>query len=118
MPPRIIATKNLSVPIYDTETRIDKNATSVRSRFATTDKYQIYADKRNEAERFLAAVESGEEPDASGYPYLSAETGVTAATMIDLAYMWLAMDNAWKAVAALIENITIDAKIRVRQARS
>lgn len=118
MPPRITATKNLTVPRYDATARIDTKATSIRSRFATTDKYQIYADKRDEAVRFLSAVEEGTEPDESGYPYLLAETGITAATMIDLAYMWLAMDSAWKSVASLIEKITIEAKIRVREASS
>jgi hypothetical protein len=115
---RINATKNMPLLRHRGEQAIDLVASEVRARFATSNKHQIYADKRQEAERFLAAVESGDEPDAAQYPYLSAETGVSAATMLDLAYMWLSMDAAWKGVAALIEKITIDAKIRIRQARN
>jgi hypothetical protein len=113
---RITASKNLPLLRYRGTEAVDQAASEVRARFATATKHQIYADKRNEAERFLTAVESGTEPDASQYPYLSAETGLSAATMLDLAYMWLAMDAAWKGVAALIEQITIDAKIRISEA--
>lgn len=113
---RITATKNLPLLRHRGEMAVDVVASAVRSRFATADKYQIYADKRAEAERFLEAVANGSEPDAADYPYLSAETGISAATMIDLAYMWLAMDAAWKKVAALIERVTQDAKGRIRQA--
>ena len=115
---RITATKNMPLLRHRGEEAVDQVASQVRARFATSNKHQIYADKRQEAERFLNAVESGEEPDATQYPYLSAETGVSAATMLDLAYMWLSMDAAWKGVAALIEKIAIDAKIRIRQARN
>ena len=115
---RITATKNLPLLIHRGEQAIDQVASEVRARFATSDKHQIYSDKRNEAERFLDAIGSGDEPDAAQYPYLSAETGVSAATMLDLAYIWLSMDAAWKGVAALIEKITIDAKIRIRQGRN
>jgi hypothetical protein len=113
---RITATKNLSLLRHRGEVAVDEAASSVRSRFATADKYQIYADKRNEALLFLQAIESATEPDDADYPYLSAETGISAATMLDLASMWLAMDVSWRKVAALIEKITQDAKIRIRQA--
>lgn len=114
---RITASKNLPLLRYQGAEAVDQAASEVRARFATATKHQIYADKRNEAERFLLAVESGVEPDAAQYPYLSAETGLSAATMLDLAYMWLAMDAAWKGVAALIEEITIAAKLRISQAK-
>lgn len=113
---RIIARKNLPLLRYRGEGEVDLAAKIARSRFATTDKYQIYADKREEAVRFLEAIDSGIEPSDADYPYLSAETGISAATMLDLAYMWLSMDMAWKSVAALIEKITISAKVRIRQA--
>jgi hypothetical protein len=115
---RITATKNMPLLRYRGEDAVDQVASQVRARFATPSKHQIYSDKRQEAERFLSAIDSGEEPDTEQYPYLSAETGVSAATMLDLAYMWLSMDAAWKSVAALIEKISIDAKIRIRQARN
>lgn len=112
---RITATKNVSLIRYLGETAVDAAAASTRARFATMEKYQIYDDKRNEALRFLQAVDDGEQPDDAGFPYLSAETGLSAATMIDLAYMWITMDATWKQVSALIEKISIDAKIRIRQ---
>lgn len=115
---RITANKNLPLLIHRGENEIDHAAAQVRLRFATADKHQIYADKRDEAKRFVQEMESGQEPDGADYPYLSAEIGTTAATMIDLAYMWLFMDGSWKKVSALIEEISIDAKIRVRNAGS
>lgn len=113
---RITASKNTALLRYRGQVEIDQKANEVRARFATLEKYQIYADKREEAQRFLAEIDAGGEPDASGYPYLVAETGLSAATMIDLASMWVAMDASWKGVSALIEEITMGAKIRVGEA--
>ncbi len=118
MPVRITATKNLPLLRYEGEGQIDRAARDVRARFATTDKYQIYDDKRQEALRFMDDLEGGAEPQDVDYPYLSAETGLTAATMVDLAGMWIAMDLAWKQVAALIEKVTISAKAQIRTAGS
>lgn len=120
MPPlkRVRASKNLSLNRFEAESSIDRAADTVRTRFATPGKHQIYADKRNEAERYLTEAQSGELPNLAGFPYLSAETGITAETAADLAELWIFMDSQWKQVAALIEQITIGAKAQVRTAAS
>lgn len=112
---RIKSGKNVDLLRHLGEVSVDAAAAEARSRFATMEKYQIYDDKRNEALRFMEAVEAGQQPNEADFPYLSAETGVSAATMLDLAYMWIYMDSTWKQVAALIEKISIDAKIRIRE---
>lgn len=116
MPVRITGAKNLTLHKFDAENSIDRKASQVRSRFATEGKHQLYADKRDEANRFLIVVDTGEEPIDEEFPYLVAETGISAATMIDLAHLWIFMNNAWKSVASVIEQITTEAKQRVRGA--
>jgi hypothetical protein len=111
---RITASKNSDLLRYEAEALVDQKAAEVRTRFATSDKHQIYADKRDEANRFLALVETGSEPDGESFPYLTAETGISAPTMIDLANLWLYMDNAWKSVASAIEQVSINGKMRIR----
>ncbi len=110
--------KNMALRRYEGETAIDAVANDVRARWATPGKHQIYADKRMEAERYLAEAQSGTPPDLAQFPYLSAEIGVSAATAADLAELWLFMDGQWKQVAALIEQISIGAKARVKVAPS
>ena len=110
--------KNMALRRYEGEGAIDAVANDVRARWATPGKHQIYADKRNEAERYLADAHSGAMPDLTQYPYLSAETGLTAETAADLAELWIYMDSQWKQVAALIEQISIGAKARVKVAGS
>jgi hypothetical protein len=108
--------KNMALRRYEGETAIDAVANDVRARWATPGKHQIYADKRNEAERYLTALQSGTAPDLAQFPYLSAETGITAETAADLAELWIFMDSQWKMVAALIEQISIGAKAQVKVA--
>ena len=115
---RVRSAKNMPLRRHEAENAIDREADIVRTRFATPGKHQIYADKRNEAERYLTEAQSGELPNLSGFPYLSAETGITAETAADLAELWIYMDSQWKQVAALIEQITIGAKAQVRTAVS
>jgi len=102
---------------YEGEGAIDAVSDTVRSRFATPNMHQIYSDKRNEAERYLAAA-AEEVPDLSDYPYLSAEVGITSETPQALAALWLFMDAQWKQVAATIEQIRIASKAQVRAASS
>lgn len=115
---RIKATKNKDVWRYEGETKVDNKAASVRARFATPGKHQLYADKRDEAVRYLAAAKGQNVPNLADYPFLEAEVGVSAASPRDLAELWIAMDRTWKKVAAGIEKLTISAKIRIRSARS
>jgi hypothetical protein len=108
--------KNMALRRYEGETAIDAVANDVRARWATPGKHQIYADKRQEAERYLTAAQGGTLPDLAQFPYLSAEIGVSAETAIDLAELWIYMDSQWKMVAALIEQISIGAKAQVKVA--
>ena len=114
---RVRASKNMPLNRYEAETAIDTAADRVRARFATPNMHQIYSDKRNEAERYLASV-PGEPTDLSDYPYLSAEVGITSQTPQDLAALWLFMDSQWRQVAALIEQIRVGSKAQVRTAAS
>lgn len=113
---RVTATKNLAVNRYEAEQRIDIAAASVRTRFAGRDKHQIYADKRQEADAYIKASAGNRTPDSADYPYLSAEVGITAPTMLDLANLWIAMDKSWKQVAARIEQVSLRGKAQVRVA--
>ena len=106
--------KNMALRRYEGENAIDAVANDVRARWATPGKHQIYADKRNEAERYLTDAQSGALPDLAQFPYLSAEVGVSAETAADLAELWIYMDSQWKMVAALIEQVSIGAKARVK----
>lgn len=113
---RITAGKNLALLRHEAELAVNLKAAGVRARFATRDKHQIYADKRDEANRFLVLVEMGMDPNDQDFPYLAAETGISAPTMIDLAHLWIFMDQSWKSIAASIEQISLSGKIRIRAA--
>lgn len=115
---RIVASKNLGLLRYRGEQDIDAAADRTRARFATPGKHAIYADKRNEAAGYLAAVVAGDPIDMATYPYLAAETGITAPTTEDLANLWVTMNQQWQQVAAALEQITIAAKAQVRAANS
>lgn len=113
----IRVSKNLRLIRYEGENAIDAAADQVRARFATPNMHQIYSDKRDEAERYLAAA-ANEPPDLAGFPYLSAEVGITSEKPQDLAALWLYMDAQWKMVASTIEQIRIASKAQVRAANS
>lgn len=113
---RITAVKNVALDRREAEDAIDALAARVRARFAAPEKHQIYSDKRAEAVRYLDQVQGGP-VDLSSYPYLAAETGLTAETPLDLAELWLWMDGVWKGAAAAIEQIALSAKAEVRATR-
>lgn len=116
---RVVAKKDLSVPIFGAQSAVEEKAREVRARFATDGKHQLYADKRDEAMRYIAADDApGPAPDLSGYPYIAAEVGITAPTPRALAELWLEMDRQWKRVAAMIESLSLDGKARIRSAGS
>lgn len=116
---RITGTKNLDVIRYEAEQAIDDGANLVRTRFATVGKHQIYADKRAEADRFLASPQAkSNNPTLTDFPYLAAEVGITAPTAKALAELWIAMDRQWKLVAAAIENATFVAKAQIKTSRN
>jgi len=113
---RVTAGKNLALLRHRGEAAIDRAAERTRARFATPGKHQIYADKRAEAEAYLAAQEAGEAIDMDRFPYLAAEAGTTAPTPGSLAALWLDMNRQWQQVAAAVEQVTVAAKAQVRAA--
>lgn len=113
------AAKNLKLLRYDAEQAIDAAAERTRARFATPGKHTIYDKKLQEGLRYLDAVAAGKTPaDLSKYPYMAREVGPgkTAATAVDLANLWVAMNAAWEQVSPVIEDVSITAKARAKAA--
>lgn len=74
----------------------------------------VYALKREEAQRFA----DDPEPDPADYPMLSAEVGITAETIEEVAVTVAAIATAWVQVAAAIETLRLAAKAAVLGAES
>ena len=116
---RVVGRKSLELSIFEAKAAVDDKAREVRARFATDGKHQVYAEKRDEATRYIAAdAEPGPAPDLTDYPYLAAEVGITAPTPLALAQLWLEMDSQWRRVAATIESISLNAKSQIGSADS
>lgn len=96
--------------------RVDKAAEAERQRWITGGSGQamVYLAKAAEARRYLATVPPP--ADLADYPLLSAEVGITAATALDLAQTWLALDAGWTTVAARIEGARLAAKAAIAAA--
>ena len=88
--------------------RIDINAERARQVWATGGELQslVYSEKRREAETF----DADPAPNAASYPLLSAEIGLTGATLADVAAVVLEKSAAWTQAAAAIERIRVGAK--------
>jgi hypothetical protein len=113
--------KNLALVRYDAERAIDAAADQTRARFATPGKHTIYDKKLQEAQRYLDAVATDKTPaDLKKFPYMAREVGPgkTAATPLELAELWVAMNAQWEQVSPIIEDISISAKSQVKSARS
>jgi hypothetical protein len=117
MTTRITAKKNRPLLRRLGEDETDRISAEVRARFATSDTHQIYADKREEARKYLIAAGTGEQTSAAEFPYLYAEAGLSAPNLLDLANLWISLDNSWKTVSAQIEKIRIGAKKKIRAAK-
>jgi hypothetical protein len=114
---RVRAAKDLAFLRYLAEQRIEAAAAATRGRFATPGKHAIYQEKREEARAYLRAVQRNDPIDMDDYPYLAAETGITAATPGALAQLWIDRDAAWKQAAPLVEKLSVRAKALARAAR-
>ena len=114
---RIVGRKNLDLLRYQGEQEIDVSADRVRARFATPGKHTIYDRKLREAEKYLEAV-AGNKPPANlrKFPYLAAETGISAPTTELLAQLWVTMNEQWETISPAIEQITLGANPQVRNA--
>ena len=113
--------KNMALSRHEAEQAIERAAAATRARFATPDKHVIYDRKFQEATKYLEAVAAGNTPaNLNKYPYMKREVGPgkTAATALELANLWVAMNAQWEEVAPIIEDISLPAKAGVRIARS
>lgn len=116
---RIVGRKKMEVRQGIGTDRIDEKADEVRARFATPGKHVIYDKKLQEAQRYIEAINSNKPPtDLKKFPYLRKEVGLTAPTPLELANLWIAMNESWDQVSPLIEEISLRGKYAVKSAKS
>lgn len=98
-------------------TRIDEDAERARLRYITGGSGQAmtYQQKAQEAAEVLALVGSGE-IDESQFPLLSAEVGITAPTLIEVAQVVDYAYQTWRVVGAQIEALRLGGKASVSTA--
>lgn len=96
--------------------QIDALAESARLRYMTGGAGQAltYQKKAAEAKSYL----STSNPNATDYPMLSAEVGLTSDTLLGVAQIVAAKDAAWGLVGGDIERIRLGAKTAIRAAVS
>lgn len=84
---------------------LDTAVASLREKFVTpmAGQEMIYMAKADEA----AAFASDNDPIAGNYPLLSAEVGITAPTLADVAAIVAGKAVAWKQIAAAIETVRL-----------
>lgn len=87
---------------------VDQSAESERLKYITpgTGQAMTYQQKVAEAQAFKAATD----PQASDYPVLSSEVGITADTLDEVANIVLAAFAQWQQIGAMIESIRLGAK--------
>lgn len=95
---------------------INHKISALRARYITAMPGQemIYANKEAEAKAFLA--ESPEPTDLTPYPFIAAETGITAATPGELAALWVSMAATWRAAGAQLEALRMSTIVQVSAA--
>jgi hypothetical protein len=95
---------------------IDRQASIQRSKVNTPNKLEFYEYKKKEADMWIAAKNKAR--DIRNFPYLEAETGITAPTADALATLWV--DNWFRGMLAgpAIERTSFLAKKNVREATS
>jgi hypothetical protein len=76
----------------------------------------IYLEKRSEAIHYLAADPAVIQ--LSDYPFLLAETGITAPTAYELSQLWLNLNALWIATAASFEKVRMTAMYAFAEAQS
>jgi len=87
---------------------VDNSAEAERLKYITPGHGQAmtYQQKVTEAQSFKAATD----PQASDYPILSSEVGITAETLDDVADIVFAAFAQWQQIGAMIESIRLGAK--------
>lgn len=89
--------------------RINSRAGEKRLEFITDipGQQMLYAAKEEEAKSYLA--QNPAPTDLAAYPLMAAEVGpgLTAATPLALAQLWMSMAAQWRAMAAMIEQVRL-----------
>jgi hypothetical protein len=99
--------------------KIEEKSDEVRARFATPGKHVIYDKKLQEAQRYIEAINSNKPPaDLKKFPYLRKEVGLTAPTPLELANLWITMNESWDEISPLIGEISLRGKYAVKSAKS
>ncbi len=88
--------------------QVDATAETERLKYITPGAGQAmtYQQKVSEAKAFKVATS----PQATDYPILSSEVGITAATLAEVADIVLVAFAQWQQIGALIESIRLGAK--------
>ena len=84
---------------------LNGRAESLRSKFVTLGSGQAmtYLAKQQEAEKYLVAVAAGQTPSGEDFPLLSAELGLSGASLQEVASKIRSKADQWQGVSTLIE---------------
>ncbi|MDM9629549.1 hypothetical protein QTL95_27060 [Rhizobium sp. S152] len=99
---------------------IDVAAERERRKYITAGEGQAmtYMQKAAEAAGYLAAVAKNENPDPVDYPLLSAEIGITGATIIEVATVIDGAYRGWQQIGAAIEAMRLGTKAAIEAAET
>ena len=95
---------------------IDLQAESIRELYITPGSGQALAYQAKEEEAKLYLSDDPATRDEGGYPHLSAETGITAPSMEEVAQKIVALANQWRIVSARIEGERARMKSAIKNA--
>ena len=89
---------------------VDQAAGRKRLQFITDSPGQqaVYLAKEAEARAYVALVSPP--ADLADYPMIASEIGITGATALEVANVWIAMADQWRDTSAAIENARLTAK--------
>lgn len=99
--------------------QIDSAAESVRALYITPGSGQAmtYLAKADEAER-LMGTQHPDEADPADYPLLSAEVGITGASLADVGAVVLTAYRQWQVIGGAIERARLAAKAAIAAAEN
>lgn len=99
---------------------IDSSAEAERRKYITAGSGQAmtYMQKADEAARYLAVVAKGDTPNPDDYPLLSAEVGITAPALGDVAGVVSIAFTQWQVIGGMIEAARLSTKAAIDQAET
>lgn len=105
-------TKDLTPIRTLAKARIDAEAAAIEEAIASKHPTHNvkYLEKAAEAREILEIESLGGQLDATDYPLLNAEVGITAATLSEVAQIVQTMRAQWKAATAQLETLRLQAK--------